>query len=101
MYDYKFRQSDSSFNKPKRVLNKAMLGISGLAFAVAALYGVAQLDFSSQAQPDEPEASSDVIPLALPPRVEPKQRAEPSNIPTDRTFSDGTKFLEDQGQTSS
>ncbi len=109
MYDYKFCQSDLSFNKPKRTLSKTLLAISGLGIAAAAIYGVFQPDFGWQAQPDAPEVDSDIIPLALPPHAEPEENARPADseqsrpteVPTDRAFTDAMKLLQGSGEAAS
>jgi len=98
MYDYKFRQNDLSVNKPKRTLNRKVLGISGLAVAAASVYGIVQLNFPWQAQTDVPETDSDIIPLALPPHAEPEERTQPADTdlsrpaenPSDQAFTDTT-----------
>jgi murein DD-endopeptidase MepM/ murein hydrolase activator NlpD len=110
MHDYKFRQSDLSFNKTKRNLHKKVLGISALAVAAAAsVYGIVQLGFPWPAQTNGPEADSDVIPLALPPHSEPEEsiqpadanRSRPAEIPSSQAFANAMKLLHGQGPAAS
>lgn len=111
MYDYKFRQSDLSFNKPKRSPHKTAFLLAGLAGAVSAAYGIAHLDFPWQEQ-IRAEASGtgpDIIPLALPPYVEPAESTQPTDIdesrrtetPTDQAFMVAMKRLHGRGKTMS
>jgi len=109
MHDYKFRQSDRSLNKPKHNLYKKVLGISAFAVAAASVYGIVQLGFSQQAQSNAPEADPDIIPLALPPHIEPEESGQPADsnqsrpaeIPSDRAFTNAMKPLNGQGATAS
>lgn len=106
MYDYKFRQSDLSFQKPKRTLLKTILVTAGIGIAAAAvIYGLIRSDFPWQAQTATPETDSDIIPLALPPHVEPDEnpqpaapdQSRPAGVPTNRAFTDAMELLQDRG----
>jgi len=109
MHDYKFRQSDRSFDKPKHNLHKKVLGISAFAVAAALVYGIVQLGFSWQGQSNAPEADPDIIPLALPPHIEPEEnerpadtnQSRPAEIPSDRALMNAMKLLHGPGATAS
>lgn len=109
MHDYKFRQSDLSLSKPKRNLQRTVLGVSGLAVAAASVYAIVQLGFSWQAQTNAPEADSDIIPLALPPHSGPEEGEQPADrdqsrsveVPSDQAFTNAMKLLHGQGPTAS
>jgi hypothetical protein len=77
MYDYKLREQDPSFRKPKRGWRKTALLAAGILFALGILYAVAQLMPPWQEDSQAPEASSDSIPLPLPPYADPEKGAIP------------------------
>jgi len=77
MYDYKFRQSDLSFKKPKKTWHKSLLRAVGLALAAGVLYAIIQLAITGEGDSDVSETDSDVIPLPLPPYVEPEEGSPP------------------------
>lgn len=105
MYDYKFRQSDLSFQKPKRTLLKPVLVAAGLGIAAAVVYGIFQLDSPWPEQSQTPTTDSDIIPLALPPNTKQDEdplptgpdQSRPAEVPTNRAFTDAMKLLQDQG----
>jgi hypothetical protein len=79
MYDYKFRDSDLSFKKPKRHRHNRLWRYVGLAMVVAgSLYGLLQLDISGEGDSQTVETDSNVIRLQLPPRAEPEGNSKPA-----------------------
>jgi murein DD-endopeptidase MepM/ murein hydrolase activator NlpD len=102
MHDYKFRQSDLSFRKPKRTYHKTLFPAAGIAAAAAALYGIVQLELPWQTTPETTETGSDIVPLALPPHTDPIESTRPpdseddrpAQVPTTRAFTDTMKILQ-------
>jgi hypothetical protein len=90
MHDYKFRQSDLSFKKPKKTWHKSLLRAVGLALAAGVIYAVIQLAITGKGDSGIPETDSDVIPLPLPPHVEPEEGSPPDGSTGDRPADIGS-----------
>jgi hypothetical protein len=79
MYDYKFRDNNLSFQKPKRHRHNRLWRYVGLAMVAAGfLYGFVQLDISGEGDSQTGETDSNVIRLQLPPRAEPEENRRPT-----------------------
>jgi len=99
MYDYKFRDSDLSFQKPKRHRHNRLWRYVGLAMVVAGfLYGLLQLDISGEGDSQTGETDSNVIRLQLPPRAEPEENRKPAGSDSSPAVQvDTTSTDEDPG----
>jgi murein DD-endopeptidase MepM/ murein hydrolase activator NlpD len=67
MYDYKFRQDELHFRKPRRRLGRLALAGASLAIIGGVVLALVQLLPEPDDQAPLPGADSDVIPLTLPP----------------------------------
>jgi hypothetical protein len=101
MYDYKFRESDLSFKKPKHHRHSRLWRYAGLAMVVAGLlYGFLQLDISGEDDSQTGETDSNVIRLQLPPRADPEENRRPAGSGSSPAAQvDTTSTDEDPGST--
>jgi hypothetical protein len=79
MRDYKSRQSDLSFSRPKRSWRKMLRWAVGLVIAAGAFFGIIHLGLPWLGGSNGPETDADIIPLPLPPHPEPEGNTEPAN----------------------
>jgi murein DD-endopeptidase MepM/ murein hydrolase activator NlpD len=91
MYDYKFRQRDLTFDKPRRPLRRVFIRVVGLGLAAAAIFTALQFDLPWHAAPSVKGSESDIIPLSLPPR-----RATPEDGRPIRSDSEGRSKTPDE-----
>jgi len=73
MYDYKFRHAGAPARKSKTQLRKLLIRLTAVLVAAAAFYGAFLLDDVRTASGPQSNTDSDIIPLALPPRLDPPQ----------------------------
>ncbi len=75
MYDYKFRNDELTFRKPKHRLQKYLVRTSVIALVAAAIFGVLQL---SAPWTQDAGTNANIIPLALPPYSDSPQGSRPA-----------------------
>jgi len=68
MHDYKFRQSDSSFDKRRGQMRKMLFAAVALLLGAGIVLVVLRIDPTGESSSQKSEAESDVIPLSLPPK---------------------------------
>jgi len=90
MYDYKNRQSDLSFRKPKGTWHKGLRRVIGLVLTAGILYGVVQLALSWQSDSKKWATDSNIIELPLPPHPKTGEQAQMTRPATDSLMDTGT-----------
>jgi hypothetical protein len=90
MYDYKNRQSDLSFSKPKGTWHKGLRRAIGLALTAGILYGIVQLALSWQSDSETLATDSNIIELQLPPHPEAGEQAQMTRPATGSLTDTGT-----------
>jgi hypothetical protein len=77
MRDYKSRQSDLSFSRPRRSWRKMLQWAVGLVLAAGVFFGMIHLGLPWLGDSSAPETDADIIPLPLPPHPELEGSTEP------------------------
>jgi len=77
MYDYKFRQDEFSYSKPKRRWHKLAIAMVAMLLLGGLVYAFSKLDLNLMGTEPDKGTDSDVIPLQIPPHSDSPQGSHP------------------------